>query len=89
MGSKLPAELPEKLPEESHTGLSIDFSDIDSVVDSDGNKERVSAPKDLDTLEKISVANKHQTDFIWPEVKLVEWSSFSGKTLKLLNQNSK
>ena len=41
-------------------GLSIDFSDIDNVVDTNGIKENVIAPKDLDTLEKISAANNEK-----------------------------
>lgn len=40
--------------------LSIDFSDIDSVIDSDGNKERIPAPKDLETLEKIAIINNQK-----------------------------
>ncbi len=32
--------------------------------------------------EKISDANPQQKDFVWPEVELVEWTSFSGEKLK-------
>lgn len=37
--------------------LSIDFSNVDNVVNSVGNEEVVNAPKDLDTLNKISEIN--------------------------------
>lgn len=32
--------------------------------------------------KKMSTANAEQEQFVWPEVKLVEWNSFSGETLK-------
>jgi len=32
--------------------------------------------------EKISDGNPQQKEFIWPEIELIEWSSFSGETLK-------
>ena len=62
-------ESPENQPQENiettknnistnvSNGLSIDFSNIDSVVDRDGKQEEVLAPKDLDTLEKITALN--------------------------------
>jgi len=37
--------------------LAIDFSNVDNVFDEKGSKETVSAPKDLETLEKISQIN--------------------------------
>ena len=37
--------------------LSIDFSNVDNVVNAVGNEEIVNAPKDLDTLNKISEIN--------------------------------
>lgn len=32
--------------------------------------------------KKISAVNTQQKDFVWPEVELVEWTSFTGETLK-------
>lgn len=32
--------------------------------------------------QKISEVNPQQNDFVWPEVELVEWTSFSGEKLK-------
>jgi len=32
--------------------------------------------------KKLSNANPQQIDFIWPEVELVEWTSFSGENLR-------
>lgn len=52
--------LKDNLPKIPSEGLSIDFSNIDSVVDTDGKEESVIAPKDLDTLEKISAANNEK-----------------------------
>lgn len=37
--------------------LSINFSDVDNVVDGKGQENPVSAPKDLETLEKIAEIN--------------------------------
>jgi dipeptidyl aminopeptidase/acylaminoacyl peptidase len=36
----------------------------------------------FDHAKKMSDANPQQNNFIWPEVELVEWTSFSGKKLK-------
>ena len=48
-----------KSPDKSK--LSIDFSDIDNVIDSTGNKKVIfDAPKDLDTLEKIAIVNNEK-----------------------------
>jgi hypothetical protein len=47
-----------KSPDKSK--LSIDFSDIDNVIDSTGNKHNIDAPKDLDTLEKIAIVNNEK-----------------------------
>jgi len=33
-------------------------------------------------IKRISNANPQQEEYIWPEVKLVEWISFAGETLK-------
>ena len=37
--------------------FSIDFSNIDNIIDSSNKEHAISAPKDLDTLEKISEIN--------------------------------
>lgn len=37
---------------------------------------------DFSNAEKISNANPQQEDFFWPEVRMVEWMSFSGEKLK-------
>jgi hypothetical protein len=42
---------------ESTEKLSIDFSNKDRVVESNGNETEVLAPKDIETLEKISEIN--------------------------------
>ena len=49
----------EKIPDviESTEKLSIDFSDKDKVFESNGNETEVIAPKDIETLEKISEIN--------------------------------
>jgi len=62
---KLDLDLNESLPVsdkvhdliESTEKLSIDFSDKDKVVESNGNETEVLAPKDIETLEKISEIN--------------------------------
>lgn len=41
-------------------GLSIDFSNIDNVVNVDGKEEEVLAPKDLESLEKLSAINNEK-----------------------------
>ena len=38
--------------------MSIDFSDVDSIINSNGNKENIISPKDLETLEKINKEKK-------------------------------
>ena len=42
---------------EEKNNISIDFSDIDNVIDSKDNNIEVTAPKDLETLETISAIN--------------------------------
>jgi len=37
---------------------------------------------DFEDSDKISAANQHQNDFVWPKVELVQWNSFSGDLLK-------
>ena len=37
---------------------------------------------DFSKAEKISNANPQQENFVWPEVKLVEWKAFNGQPLK-------
>ena len=39
---------------------SLNFSDIDDVFDSTGTENKVSAPKDLETLDKISAINNER-----------------------------
>ena len=46
--------------EENNKGFSIDFSNLDSVFDDTGTEKTVEAPKDLETLEKISENNKEK-----------------------------
>jgi hypothetical protein len=43
--------------EETNAKLSIDFSHVDNVIDGKNKELEVSAPKDLETLEKISEIN--------------------------------
>ena len=45
---------------EKAEGLSIDFSNIDSVINENNKEESVIAPKDLETLEKISTENNEK-----------------------------
>ena len=42
---------------ETNTKLNIDFSDKDKVVEPNGQEKEVLAPKDIETLEKISEIN--------------------------------
>ena len=46
----------EKTPQISDK-LSIDFSNIDSVIDSSDKENKIQAPKDIDTLNKIAEIN--------------------------------
>lgn len=46
----------EKTPQISDK-LSIDFSNIDSVIDSSNTENKIQAPKDIDTLNKIAEIN--------------------------------
>ena len=50
-GEDLPIEV------ENTTKLNIDFSDKDKVFDTNGQENEVLAPKDIETLEKISEIN--------------------------------
>lgn len=54
-----PLSVSNKLPDviESTEKLSIDFSDKDKVFESNGKESEVLAPKDIETLEKISEIN--------------------------------
>ena len=47
----------EEPSKEDTTKLSIDFSDIDNAVDIKGITQDISAPKDIETLNKISEIN--------------------------------
>jgi len=47
----------EELVKETKESLSIDFSDKDTVVQSNGTETEVTAPKDIETLEKIAEEN--------------------------------
>lgn len=51
VGEDLPIEV------ENTTKLKIDFSDKDKVFDTNGQENEVLAPKDIETLEKISEIN--------------------------------
>ena len=42
--------------------LSIDFSDVDNVIESDNSKKDINAPKDLETLEKIAAINNEKRE---------------------------
>ena len=46
--------------EDNKANLSIDFSDVDSVISTDGTHKHVDAPKDLDTLEQIAAVNNEK-----------------------------
>ena len=59
---QLVQEIPQSLKSQVNApdnteSLSINFSNIDNVIDSIGNEQTVTAPKDLETLEKISEIN--------------------------------
>jgi acetyl esterase/lipase len=41
-----------------------------------------SSNTDFKQARKISTANPHQNQFLWPRVQLVEWNSFSGNSLR-------
>ncbi len=72
--------------DKNHFGGVRKAKDADKLI---WTKESVSEFPDLwhsDTEfrknEIVSAANPQQKDFIWPQVKLVEWSSFTGERLK-------
>ena len=44
--------------------------------------QQIVLKRKIDHAKKMSTANPQQNEYIWPEVKLVEWTSFSGKSLK-------
>ena len=50
-------EQPQISPESK---FSIDFSDTDNVFDTSGKESMVSAPKDVETLEKIAAINNEK-----------------------------
>jgi dipeptidyl aminopeptidase/acylaminoacyl peptidase len=37
---------------------------------------------EFEHAKKMSDANPQQKDFVWPDVELIEWTSFTGETLK-------
>ena len=55
------SSIPQTVEEnKSIPSQSINFSNVDNVVDSVGKEYNVNAPKDLETLEKISIINNEK-----------------------------